>query len=229
MDKPGSIGRYQRESAAYAAARDDLLRAEIALKNQREAVAELRRTLPGDTPVEDYSFEEGPANLSEDGPFHQIRLSQLFDDPDKPLVVQHFMFGKAQQNPCPMCSLWTDGYNGIAHHIHRRVNFAVVAAADIDAWRDFGRDRGWTNLRLVSAAGSTIKTDFGFEGPDAEQHPGMSVFTKQSDGSVQHFYSAAAPMSPSEYRGMDLLTPFWSLLDLTPEGRGEFFPGLNYN
>ncbi len=229
MSELSSIGRFRRESATYAAARDELARAEIALKNQREAVAEMRRALPGDTQIEDYVFEEGPSDLSDTGPAREIRLSEFFEDPEKTLVLQHFMFGKAQQNPCPMCSLWTDGYNGIAHHIRRRVNFAVLAAADISAWRDFARDRGWTTLRLISAADSSIKSDFGFEGPNGEQHPGVSVFTKSKDGTVRHFYSGAAPMSPSEYRGMDLLTPFWSLLDLTPEGRGDFFPGLNYD
>jgi predicted dithiol-disulfide oxidoreductase (DUF899 family) len=27
---------------------------------------------------------------------------------------------------------------------------------------------------------------------------------------------------------MDLLSPFWSFLDLTPEGRGDFLPKRSY-
>ena len=111
------IGRFNGENDAYRAARDALLQAEIDLKNQREKVAEMRRSLPGGDAVEDYVFEEGPADLAADGPIRDVRLSELFDEPAKPLIIQHYMFGKAQQNPCPMCSLWTDGYNGIAHHI----------------------------------------------------------------------------------------------------------------
>jgi predicted dithiol-disulfide oxidoreductase (DUF899 family) len=28
---------------------------------------------------------------------------------------------------------------------------------------------------------------------------------------------------------MDLLSPFWSFLDLTPEGRGDFMPKRSYS
>ena len=31
-----------------------------------------------------------------------------------PLVLVHFMFGGQQSEPCPMCTLWADGYDGIA-------------------------------------------------------------------------------------------------------------------
>ena len=30
-------------------------------------------------------------------------------------------------------------------------------------------------------------------------------------------------------RGIDLLSPVWNLLDLTPEGRGEWLPSLAYD
>jgi predicted dithiol-disulfide oxidoreductase (DUF899 family) len=54
---PHSI-RFPRESEAYRAARDDLLRAEMELRRQIEAVATQRRDLPlgGEVP-EDYVFE----------------------------------------------------------------------------------------------------------------------------------------------------------------------------
>jgi predicted dithiol-disulfide oxidoreductase (DUF899 family) len=38
----------------------------------------------------------------------------------------------------------------------------------------------------------------------------------------------SANPKPGEFRGMDLLSPFWSFLDLTPEGRGDFFPKRSY-
>ena len=40
------------------------------------------------------------------------------------------MYGKAQTSPCPMCTLWIDGFNGVAHHLAQNVDFVVVAAAD---------------------------------------------------------------------------------------------------
>jgi len=35
-------------------------------------------------------------------------------------------------------------------------------------------------------------------------------------------------MEENEYRGLDLLTPVWNFLDLTPEGRGDWSPGVQY-
>ena len=35
-------------------------------------------------------------------------------------------------------------------------------------------------------------------------------------------------MTPEHFRGMDLLSPVWNFLDLTPAGRGDWFPGLSY-
>jgi predicted dithiol-disulfide oxidoreductase (DUF899 family) len=30
------------------------------------------------------------------------------------------------------------------------------------------------------------------------------------------------------HRAGDLVDPLWNLLDMTPEGRGDFFPKVNY-
>ena len=47
-------GRLEIESANYRKLRDELIEAEIALKDQRERVAALRRKLPLDTEFQDY-------------------------------------------------------------------------------------------------------------------------------------------------------------------------------
>lgn len=94
-------GRLETESAAYRKLRDELLEAEIALKDQRERVAALRRKLPLDARIQDYEFHEGPADLKKDGPFPMVRLSELFDDSQKPLVVHQYMYAGAQKRPCP--------------------------------------------------------------------------------------------------------------------------------
>ena len=223
-----NIGRLDNESDRYRRARDDLLEAEIALRDQRERVAELRRKLPWDTAVEDYVFHEGPAGLDRDGPITEVRLSDLVDDPDKPLIVYQCMYGGAQTEPCFMCAMWVDGFNGVARHIGRNVNFAGVTEIGIASLRSWARDRGWHDLRLLSSAGSTFKTDLKFQDEEGHQFPGLSVFTRASDGTPRHFYSGSAIMRESEYRGVDLYTPVWNLLDLTPQGRGDWWPSLDY-
>src|SRR5436190_4071347 len=92
------------ESVDYLKKREELRLAEIDLMRQRERVAELRRRLPQGAAIEDYAFEEGPANLDAgDTPIRTIRLSELFTAPDRPVVVYHLMYGKRQTRPCPMC------------------------------------------------------------------------------------------------------------------------------
>ncbi|MGI5472383.1 DUF899 family protein [Streptomyces sp. CA-132043] len=218
------------ESADYTAAREKLREAEIDLMRHREQVAEMRRRLPLGPVVEDYVFEEGPADLSAgDAPVRSVRLSELFTGPDRELVVYQLMYGKRQTQPCPMCTMWLDGFNGIAHHIAQNVDLAVVAAADVPALRAHARDRGWTNLRLLGAGASTFKYDLGGEDAEGNQDSTVSVFTRDSDGSVRHFYSAHPRMSDDiDERGIDLLAPVWHLLDLTRRGRGDWRAALSY-
>src|ERR1700752_1000801 len=112
-----------KESAAYLEKREELRLAEIEEMRQRERVAELRRQLPDGAIIQDYVFEEGPANLDAgDGPIRKVRLSELFTAPDRPVVIYHFMFGKKQTKPCPMCTLIIDGLNGVAHHLAQNVD-----------------------------------------------------------------------------------------------------------
>src|SRR5205823_7111912 len=100
------------ESSQYLAKREELRLAEIELMRHRERVAELRRNLPEGAPIQDYQFAEGARDLNAgDAPVRAIRLSELFSQPNRSLVIYHFMFGKKQSKACPMCTAWLDGAN----------------------------------------------------------------------------------------------------------------------
>ena len=100
------LTRLRNESAEYVARREELRLAEIELMRQRERVAEMRRRLPAGAVVEDYVFQEGPADLEVgDVPITTIRLSDLFSGPNRSVVIYHLMYGKRQIHPCPMCTL----------------------------------------------------------------------------------------------------------------------------
>ncbi|MCG7204880.1 DUF899 family protein [Streptomyces arenae] len=222
--------RLVGESAEYAGAREALRLAEIELMRHREEVAARRRALPPGPAVDDYVFLAGPDDLDAgDAPVREVPLGALFTAPGRPLIVYHFMYGKLQTSPCPMCTMWIDGYNGIAHHVARTADFVIAAAADPSALRRYARERGWHRLRLLSCGDSTFKYDLGSEDEEGEQDSTVSVFTREDDGTVRHAYSAHPRMADDiRERGIDLLTPVWHLLDLTPRGRGDWYPTTDY-
>jgi predicted dithiol-disulfide oxidoreductase (DUF899 family) len=152
----------------------------------------------------------------------------LFDNPTKPLLLEQYMLGGTQKKACPMCTLWVDGYTGLVRHLRQVVNFGIVAEAPIGELRAWGREREWNGLRLLSSAGTGFKTAMQFQDPAGNQFPGLSVFVRAADGSVKHSYSNCAIMTSDVNRGMDLLSPLWNLMDLTPAGRGDFNPRLDY-
>ena len=218
------------ESAEYLSKREEVRQAEIELMRQRERVAELRRALPKGAAIEDYEFLEGPASLADgDEPINKVRLSELFTAPDRSLVIYHFMFGKKQTNACPMCTAWIDAFNGVAPHLAQNVDLAIVAAADLPILRAHARNRGWDKLRLLSAGESTFKYDLGSEDREGGQDSTISVFTRESNGTLRHFYSGHPWLGEDiKERGIDELNPIWNILDLTPQGRGTFYASLDY-
>jgi predicted dithiol-disulfide oxidoreductase (DUF899 family) len=218
------------ESSEYVAKREELRLAEIESMRQLERVAELRRRLPEGAVVEDYEFLEGPADLGAgDEPVKTVRLSELFTEPGRALVIYQLMFGKKQTTPCPMCTMWIDGYNGVAHHLTQNMDFEIAAAADLPALRAYARTRGWKNLRLLSCGSSTFKYDMASEDREGNQDSTISVFTQDASGTLRHFYSAHPWLGEDvNERGIDRLTPVYNMLDITPQGRGDWYADLSY-
>jgi predicted dithiol-disulfide oxidoreductase (DUF899 family) len=218
-----------QESKTYQSARERLLEAEMALRDQRERVAQMRRELPAGPAVPDYVFREGPLDLARNDPreFFDTGLSGLFAPGKDSLIVYHFMFGPDWEKGCPMCSMWIDGYNAVAPHVTQRTNLALSARADLAKVRAYAHGRGWRNLRILSSGGNTFTADFGME-VDGDQLPGVSVFHKEPDSTVRHFYTGGAIMAEGQYRGLDLLSPVWNMYDLLPEGRGDWMPKHEY-
>jgi predicted dithiol-disulfide oxidoreductase (DUF899 family) len=216
-------------STEYIAARKELLEAEMSLRDQIERVAAQRRTLPPGAFMPTYSFDEGPKSLSQEQPITQITLQQLVEE--KSLVVYHLMFADDEDEACPSCSMWIDGFNGVADHLDQHVTFVVMAKAPLPKLRSWARVRGWHNIRLLSCSGSTFNLDMNLEHPDwmpsLKQAPGVSVFHKDGDA-VRHVYSSPPEFTLREGRALDLLSPVWNVLDIVPEGRGDWNPSNSY-
>ena len=209
---------FPNESADYRNARNALLDAEAELRAKVEEVAAMRRALPPGGAAQDYVF---------DGVGGPVRLSELFEDGLDTLILYHFMFSDAMADPCPMCTAFMDGADGHAPNIGRRASFAVVARSPIERFAALADSRGWRNTRLLSSHGNTYARDYLCESPDGNQLPMCNVFTRGPDG-IRHFWGSELLFAPSPWhpRHVDQIFSMWHFLDLTPEGRGDFFPSL---
>jgi predicted dithiol-disulfide oxidoreductase (DUF899 family) len=141
------------------------------------------------------------------------------------------MFGPKMKQPCPMCTAFLDGLNGNAQHIARRANLVVIAKSPLDRIAEYARGRGWDNLRLLSSAANDYNRDYHGESAEGSQIPIMNVFVRR-EGKTRHFYatemvSAGADKGQNE-RHLDLMWPLWNVLDVTPDGRGDWYPSIRY-
>ncbi len=215
--------RYPGESDEYRAKRNELLEAEIALRQQVEDLAKLRRELPdGGALAEDYVFEG-----VDDG--KKTKLSELFSDGKDSLIVYSFMYGPDMKAACPACTSFLDGADAYSRHVTQRTNLVVAAKSPPERIRRWKTERGWNRLRMLSSAGNTYNSDYFAETPDGEQIPACNVFRRTSKGIV-HFWGAELLYAKLDGhpRHVDSLWPVWSYFDILPEGRGDFFPKLSY-
>jgi predicted dithiol-disulfide oxidoreductase (DUF899 family) len=158
-----------------------------------------------------------------------VHLGELFTGPNRAVVVYHFMFGKKQSSPCPMCTMIIDALNGVGHHLAENADVVIVAAAEPRELRAHARKRGWNNLRLLSCSTNTFKYDLGSEDREGAQDSAVSVFTKDEKGAIHHFYTAHPRLGEDiKERGLDLLCPVYNVLDLTPQGRGDWYASFKY-
>jgi predicted dithiol-disulfide oxidoreductase (DUF899 family) len=234
-----SVG-FPNESAEYRAARERLLAEEIGLRRAMEAVAVARRSLPpGGLVPEDYVFD----GLGEDGMPVKVRLSELFAPRKDSLVIYNFMFPrwpqdlrpgpsggllkvlKLEEAPCPSCAAFLDSLDGTAKHVEDGgVNLAVIAKAPIERIGAFAKDRGWRNLRMLSAAGNNFKRDYLAQTPEGEQLPLTTVFHREGD-EIRHFWSSEMIFAGSDPgqnpRHNGTIEQIWNVFDFTREGRPQ--------
>ncbi len=221
---------FPNESQGYRSAREELLEAEIRLRAQVEEVARQRRTLPaGGELKEDYVFEE----LVNGAP-KQTRFSEILPAGKDTLFVYSFMYGPEMDAACPMCTSMLDGLDGQVRHIDQRIGLAVVAKNPIAKIREHADSRGWNSLRLLSSANNTYNVDY-FGEIDGHQMTMMNVFTRDESSSTgfRHFWGSEMAFVDAEpdqnMRHTDMIWPLWNVLDLTPKGRGDWYPELSYS
>jgi len=204
--------RYPNESREYRDAREALLEDERELIAKVKSVAEKRRRLPpGGELKEDYVFQW--ANDGKVG--KKVKFSELFGDKNT-LLLYSFMFGPSWDKPCPSCTSLVDGFDRSWYQVSRDAAFVAIAKAPADRINAWARERGWSQIELVSGFESRFQADYRCQGDsDDMQLPVMHVF-KKKDGKILHFWGTETMSNH-----VDTVWPYWNLMDFTPEGRPD--------
>jgi predicted dithiol-disulfide oxidoreductase (DUF899 family) len=163
------------------------------------------------------------------------------------ILLYSFMYGPERDEPCNGCTHTLDGWDGSVFHSDQRFPTYVVAKSPIARLEALARKRGWRHMKLLSTVGNdyshhyfgdtskfgpTMRTERGYEPARNWDQPMYNVFSKDADGTVHHFWGNELLYVQEEpgqnHRAGDLVDPVWGLLDMSPEGRGDFFPALTY-
>ena len=215
---------FPGESDEYRSARRALLAEEIEFRRHMTRVAEQRRSLPsGPIIAKNYRFHDGNGA--------DVGLIELFGEKDT-LVTYFWMYGPQRERPCPMCTNWLGAVNGNANDIAQRVSLKILGRSPVERQVAFAQERGWQHLDFVQTAGDDYANDLGLLNADGTENPALVVYRRECD-TVRLFWSSAMKLEMADPgqdpRDAPDIASLWSILDLTPEGRGtDWYPKLEY-
>ena len=214
---PGASPEYER-------ARQALLAEEIEFRRHMTRLVEQRRALPpGPVVTKDYRFKD------ENG--GEVGLIDLFG-PHDALVTYFWMFGPQRERPCPMCTNFLGAVNGNASAIKQRVALKILGRSPVARQRAFAIERGWRDLDFVQTVGDDYAKDLGMLHADGSEWAGIVVVKRDRD-KARLFWAAEMTAEMADPGEDPRLAPdiasLWSILDLTPGGRGtDWYPKLSY-
>lgn len=211
-------------STEYNEARQALLAEEIEFRRHLTRLVEQRRALPqGPVIAKTYRFKDERAI--------EVGLLDLFGDKDT-LVTYFWMYGPQRERPCPMCTNWLGSVNGNAADIKQRVALKILGRSSVERQHAFARERGWSDLDFVQTVGDDYANDLGLLMPNGSEYPALVVF-KRNGNEVRLFWASEMTDEMADPgqdpRDAPDIASLWSILDLTPEGRGtDWYPKLQY-
>ena len=211
-------------SAEYERARQALLAEEIEFRRHMTRVVAQRQALPpGPVIRKDYRFKD------EQG--FEVGLRELFGDKDT-LVTYFWMYGPQRERPCPMCTNWLGAVEGNAADIKQRVALKILGRSSVERQYAFAQQRGWRDLNFVQTVGDDYANDLGLLTPEGYEYPALVVFQRQGD-EVRLFWASEMTKEMADPgqdpRDAPDIASLWSILDLTPGGRGtDWYPKLQY-
>lgn len=211
-------------SAEYEAARRTLLAEEIEFRRHMTRLVAQRQALPPGPVIEkDYRFRDGEG--------FEVGLAELFGEKST-LVTYFWMYGPQRERPCAMCTNWLGAVNGNAADIKQRVALKILGRSPVERQFLFAQERGWRDLDFVQTVGDDYAHDLGLLTEEGDEYPALVVFLR--DGEQVRLFWASEMTKEMADPGQDPrdapdIASLWSILDLTPEGRGtDWYPRLRY-
>jgi predicted dithiol-disulfide oxidoreductase (DUF899 family) len=131
-----------------------------------------------------------------------------------------------------MCTNWLGSVNGNAADIKQRVALKILGRSSVERQVAFAQERGWRDLNFVQTVGDDYAHDLGILKADGSESPALLVFKRDAD-QVRLFWGSEMSMEMADPgqdpRDAPDVASLWSVLDLTPEGRGtDWYPKLKY-
>lgn len=215
---------FANESPEYRAAREALLAEEIEFRRHEVRLAAQRRALPpGPVIDKDWRF------IDDQGA--EVGLADLFGDKDT-LVTYFWMYGPERERPCPMCTNAIGSLNGNANDIKQRAAFKILGRSPVSRQYAFAQERGWHETEFVQTVGDDYANDVGAMMDDGSEGAALVVYRKDGD-TIRLFWMPDGGFEIADPGEDARLSPdlgvLWTVLDLTPEGRGkDWYPRLSY-
>ncbi|HVT11264.1 MAG TPA: helix-turn-helix domain-containing protein [Fimbriimonadaceae bacterium] len=184
----------------------DALQEEVEAAKQRLIEAQKRR--PREQ-VKDYVLQDVEGR--------DVYLSELFGEKDDLILVHNMGTG------CAYCTMWADGFTGLAPHLQDRAAFVVCTPDKPEVQKRFAAKRNW-NFKMVSAHDSPFIKDMGFwheEGASPGPWPGVSTFHRDPDGRIYR-------IARSFFGPGDDFCAVWPFLDMLQEGANGWEPKYSY-
>jgi predicted dithiol-disulfide oxidoreductase (DUF899 family) len=215
---------FAAESEDYRAAREALLAEEIEFRRHMTRLAEQRQSLPpGPVIDKNYRFKDENA--------FEVGLLDLFGDKDT-LVTYFWMYGPQRERPCPMCTNLLGSLNGNARDIKQRVALKILGRSSVDRQFAFAQERGWRDLNFIQTLGDEYAKDLRLIDDEGFEWPALVVFRREGN-TVRLFWASEMSKEMADPgqdpRDAPDIASLWTILDLTPGGRGtDWYPKLNY-
>ncbi|MEO7570765.1 MAG: DUF899 family protein, partial [Croceibacterium sp.] len=120
-----------------------------------------------------------------------------------------------------------------AQDLMQRAALVVLGRSTVERQLAFAHERGWQHLPFAQTVSDAYALDFGGLDPEKGwEYPVLAVFHKKG-GTVRLFWkgemTGAMADKGKDPRGGPDLAPLWTVLDMTPGGRGkDWYPKLEY-